>query len=474
MVSPGRASPGTVGQNTVSPDTVSSRPVTPHTVTRDIAQAGLVRMVGTVAVFPPCLAIIQVLATSHNYRQPVVAVVVWLAVLAAAAWLVPRLRDGGLSTGETTAAIAIAIGAVALIALARQPRAMPGSVDLAILGTVWLLVLVVVSRSALVWIPAALVVFAVHSALLVRNEGLNRLSLSELEAAGYISAAILITFAALRPTVAIHASMAARRSSLASKSAAERAAAAAIAQERRSRLAVLEKEALPLLRGIADGTLDATAADVRDSCARHAAALRHSLTGRPPGGRGLTGALEPTLRAARERGLLVDVQLIGDPGSPTAQLARAVRATVDAVLGALPAQQVTLTVLAEGGDDSNDTTGDDSTHGDESGSPDNTSPDPSGPDTDGPATSGPASDNPATSGPAANHRDPSAHDARDDDMKGNDVEMFLTFDAPGGDLPDLTRFGLDLPAAARWYAAVSAADSGGGYLEVSWRRDGAR
>ena len=469
MVSPGRASPGTVGQNTVSPgtvspDTVSSRPVTPHTVTRDIAQAGLVRMVGTVAVFPPCLAIIQVLATSHNYRQPVVAVVVWLAVLAAAAWLVPRLRDGGLSTGETTAAIAIAIGAVALIALARQPRAMPGSVDLAILGTVWLLVLVVVSRSALVWIPAALVVFAVHSALLVRNEGLNRLSLSELEAAGYISAAILITFAALRPTVAIHASMAARRSSLASKSAAERAAAAAIAQERRSRLAVLEKEALPLLRGIADGTLDATAADVRDSCARHAAALRHSLTGRPPGGRGLTGALEPTLRAARERGLLVDVQLIGDPGSPTAQLARAVRATVDAVLGALPAQQVTLTVLAEGGDDSNDTTGDDSTgddstHGDESGSPDNTSPDPSGP---------------AANGPAANHRDPSAHDARDDDMKGNDVEMFLTFDAPGGDLPDLTRFGLDLPATARWHAAVSAADSGGGYLEVSWRRDGAR
>jgi hypothetical protein len=30
----------------------------------------------------------------------------------------------------------------------------------------------------------------------------------------------------------------------------------------------------------------------------------------------------------------------------------------------------------------------------------------------------------------------------------------------------------DLPAAARWRATVNAADSGGGYLEVSWRKDG--
>ena len=95
------------------------------------------------------------------------------------------------------------------------------------------------------------------ASLLIRGEGLNRLSLSELEAAGYIIAAILIAFAALRPTLAVHVSLAARRASLASRSAAERAAAAAIGQERQSRLAVLEKEALPLLRGIADGTLDA-------------------------------------------------------------------------------------------------------------------------------------------------------------------------------------------------------------------------
>jgi hypothetical protein len=385
--------------------------VSPHTVVRDIAQAGVMRMVATIAVIPPCIALIQVLASSHNYRQPAVAVAVWLAVLGTAAWLVPRVRAGSLSAAETAAAVAIAVAAVALVALARKTHATPGSVDLAILGTIWLLVLVAVSRSALVWAPAALLVFAVHGLLLIRAEGLNRLSLSELEAAGYITAAILIAFAALRPTVAVHTRMAARRSSLASKSAAERAAAAAIGQERRSRLAVLEKEALPLLRGIADGTLDPAAADVRESCDRHAAALRHSLTGRPAGAGGLAAGLERTLRAARERGLLVDVQLIGDAGTPPPRLARAAQATLDEMLDALPPHQITLTIIADG-----------------------------------------------------------------DDRNGSDVELYLTFDMPPPGIPDLTRFARenDLPAAARWHAAVTAdADGGGGYLEISWRKDGA-
>jgi hypothetical protein len=399
--------------------------VSPHSAARDIAEAGLTRMVRTVAVVTPCMALIEVLANSHDYRQPAVAIAVWLAVLGAAAWLVPRVRTGGLSAGETAAAIAIAVAAVAVVGLTLDPHPLPGSVDLAILGTIWLLVLVVMSRSARVWIPAALIVFAVHSALLIHGEGLNRLSLSELGAAGYITAAILIAFSALRPTLAVHASMAARRSSLASRSAAESAAAAAIARERQGRLALLEREALPLLRAIADGTLDPADADVRDSCARHAAVLRHSLTGRPPGAGELAARLEPTLRAARERGLLVDVQLIGDPGTPPPRLARALLATVDAVLSALPPHQVTLTVLADVDE--------------------------------------------------MNGRDLNGADANADDPNGNDVELYLTFDAPLRSIPDLTRFARDndLPAAARWRASVSGADPGGGYLEVSWRKDGA-
>jgi hypothetical protein len=310
-----------------------------------------------------------------------------------------------LSAAETTAAIAIAIAAVTVVGAERSGRVMPGSVDLAILGTLWLLVVVALSAPTWVSVPAALTVYAVHSALLIRAQGLNPLTLSELEAAAYICAAFLIAAAVLRPTIAVHVSLAARRASLASRSAAESAAAEAIGQERQSRLAVLEKEALPLLRGIADGTLDPTAGDVRDRCGRHAAVLRHALTRGAPDVGDLASGLETALETARERGLLVTVQLVGDPGPAPPRLARAILATVDAVLGALPPQQVTLTVLAV----------------------------------------------------------------------GDEVELYLAFDTPSPGGPDLTHAAQqdDLPAAAHWRASVNAAEAGGGYLEISWRKDGA-
>ena len=287
-----------------------------HEVARDTAEVGLMRMVRTLAVILPSLALVQVLAYSRDYRQPAAAVVVWLAVLGAGAWLVPRLRTGGLAAGETAAAVLIAVAAVAAIGAAHRAHGASASVDLAILGTVWLLVLVVMSHPARKWIPGALLVFAVHGALLIRDGGLNPLSLSQLEAAGYIIAIVLTAFAVLRPTLDVHVSMAARQASLASRSAAERAAAAAIQQERKSRLAVLEQEALPLLRDIADGTLDPTKEGVSEECARHAAVLRHSLTGGAPAGGGLMAGLEPALGAAAARDLPVAVQVIGDPGLP--------------------------------------------------------------------------------------------------------------------------------------------------------------
>jgi hypothetical protein len=376
--------------------------VSPREVARDTVEAGLTRLLRALAVVLPCLALLQVLANSRDYRLPAVAIAAWLAVLGAGAWLVPRLRANGLATGETAAAVAVAVAAVAATGAVHRAHADPGNVDLAILGTAGLLALVIMSHSARVWIPVALLDFAVEGVLVVRAQGLNLVSLSQLAAAGYIIAAILIAFAALRPTLDTHVTMAVRQASLASRSAAERAAAAAIKQERRSRLAVLEKEALPLLRGIADGTLDPADTGVRQQCARHAAVLRDALTDGAPGGE-LVATLEQPLRAAGARGLPVTIQLIGDPGTPPPPVARAVLATVDAVLSALPPHQVVLTVLAA----------------------------------------------------------------------DDDIELYLTFGALLRAAPDLTRFGRDVPAAARWRACLAVTETGGGFLEVSWRRDGA-
>jgi hypothetical protein len=324
--------------------------VSHHTVARDTAEVGLMRLMTALAVILPSIALIQVLANPGDYRQPAVVIVVWLAVLGAGGWLVPRLRTGGLAAGETAAAILIMVAAVVATGAVHRARGGSASVDLAILGTVWLLALVVMSHPARVWIPAALLVFAVHCALLLHDGGLNPLSLSQLEAAGYIMVAVLIAFATLRPTLDLYASMAARQASLASRSAAERAAATAIQQERQSRLAVLEQEALPLLRGIADGTLDPAERGVREECARHAAVLRHSLTGGTAGGGDLVTRLEQVLRAASGRELAAPVQVIGDPGTPQPPVARAVLAAVDAVISPLPPHQVMLTVLASGDD----------------------------------------------------------------------------------------------------------------------------
>ena len=379
--------------------------VSPHKVVGDLAENGRLRLVGLISVVLPGLALIQALANPSDYRQPAAVIAVWLAVLSAAAWLTPRRRARVLSPAETAIAIAIALAAVTVVGAEHQADVMPGSVDMGIAGTLWLVVLVVLSAPPWVSVPAAAAVFAVHSALLIRAQGMHRLTLSELEAAGYITAAFLLAFAVLRPTIEVHATLAARRASLASRSAAERAAAVAIGQERQSRLAVLEKEALPLLRGIADGTLDPAAPEVRDRCARHAAVLRHSLTGHGPDGGELTGRLEPALQAARERGLLVTVQLIGDPGKVPGPIAGAVLTAVDAVLSRLPPDHVTLTVLAA----------------------------------------------------------------------GDDVELYLAFETPLPDNPGL--IGLpgpdDLPAAARWHAAVNRSETGGGYLDASWRKDDA-
>jgi len=324
--------------------------VSHHQAVRDVTESGLRRMVGAMAAILPLAALIQVLANLSDYRQPAVAVAVWLAMFAAAAWLVPRIGTGGLTRGEAAAAVLIAVAAAAGSGWEYRPHHGSASVDLAILGTVWLLALVALSYPARVWVPGALVVFAVHAALLTRAAGASPLSLTKLEVAGYILAAVLIVFAALRPTLAVHTSMTARRAALASRSLAERAAVAAVQEVRRSRLALLEMEALPLLRGIADGTLDPADDDVRERCARHAAVLRHSLTDRAPGAGALVAGLQPALQAATARGLLVNVQVIGDPGVPAPEVAHAVLAAVDAVLSALRSDQVVLTVLASAGD----------------------------------------------------------------------------------------------------------------------------
>ncbi len=255
-------------------------------------------------------------------------VAVWLSLLVAARWLIPCARRGGLTRGQ--AAVAVAVAAVSAVGWDRRPHSPAGALDWSIFGAVWLLAFVALSRPAWEWVPGALLVLAVNGFFVLRLLGTAALCISRLAAATYVVVVILSVFATLRPTLRVLAGLAARRAELAGHSAAERAAIAAIHEDRRDRLALLELEALPLLRGIADGSLDPAGEDVRQECARHATTLRRALADR-----------------ARRRGLQIEIRVVGDPGLPSCEVAQATLGAVDTVLRALPAQTVTLTVLTQ-------------------------------------------------------------------------------------------------------------------------------
>ena len=327
----------------------AGEPAAPRRVVADATESAAPRFVGAVAIVLPAALLVQALVDHTSYRHPVVPVVVWLGMLAAAVWLLPRARAGDLSNRQAVVAVLVAVAAVTAIGLDRRVHGAAGqTLDWTILGTVWLLALIALSCPAWLWVPGSGLVMGIHAVFVVRALGAGPLGLSRLAASAYAVVSILAVFAALRPALRMHAEMAVRRAALASRSAAERAAADAIGEVRRDRLGLLEMEALPLLRGIADGTLDPADPAVRGQCAQHAATLRRALVDRTLQEGGLLAGLEPVLRAARARGVPVEVQLIGDPGRPGREVVHAVRAAVDVVLRTLPPQPAVLTVMACG------------------------------------------------------------------------------------------------------------------------------
>jgi hypothetical protein len=309
------------------------------------------RVLGVVAALWQLAFLIQVLSYLHEYRDPLVPVVVWAALTAAAFWLIPRTRAGDLTGRASFCAMALVVVAVSLDGWAASMPGSAGTVDWSIFGSSWLIALVAVSRPAWEWACGAVATFAAHVAFSANLLGMPALGLSKLTASAHTLVVIGIIFAAIRPTLRAQARIAVRRAALASQSAAKADAAAAIREDRRVRLALLEAEVLPLLHAIATGTLEPADSAVRDRCARLATALRRSLTDGFRGDeQGLMAGLEPALRAASARGLLVNVQTIGDHGEPGPEVSAAALAAIDSVLATLPPQPVTLTVLASADD----------------------------------------------------------------------------------------------------------------------------
>ena len=78
--------------------------VTPQTAVAEATESAAPRFAGVFAIVLPAGLLLQALVDHHSYRHPVVPVVVWLGMLVAAAWLMPRARAGELRTGHAVAA----------------------------------------------------------------------------------------------------------------------------------------------------------------------------------------------------------------------------------------------------------------------------------------------------------------------------------------------------------------------------------
>ena len=121
-------------------------------VMQEAYDSELPRAVGVVAAIWQLTLLIQVLVYLHDYRHPVVPVAVWLGMLAAAVWLVPRARAGGLTGVQSAVAVAVALAAVVAIGWDRRSHGTAGTVDWSVLGTCWVLALVAVTRPAREWL----------------------------------------------------------------------------------------------------------------------------------------------------------------------------------------------------------------------------------------------------------------------------------------------------------------------------------
>ena len=91
----------------------------------------------------------------------------------------------GLGPAEALAAIGVAVAAVAAIGADHRPAVAAVDVNWTILGTIWLLALVALSRPARVWVPGALLIFGVHAVFVVRSLGGSPLGLARVTAGGY-------------------------------------------------------------------------------------------------------------------------------------------------------------------------------------------------------------------------------------------------------------------------------------------------
>ena len=94
---------------------------------QDVTEGAVPRFAAILAAVLPVGLLVQVLGELRDYRHPAVPVAVWLSLLAAAWWLIPRARGGGLTRRQAAVAVAVALAAVSAVGWDRRPHVPAGA-----------------------------------------------------------------------------------------------------------------------------------------------------------------------------------------------------------------------------------------------------------------------------------------------------------------------------------------------------------
>lgn len=301
---------------------------------RDYA-AGLRRTVASVAAVWLVALLLPLAASWDRYPRPWVALAAWLLLAGAVTSAVRISRGRALNRPEATALVLVAVvGALVMGGFGTRSQDVTSVINwYGVQGVTVLLILVAASRPAREWVVGAVFTDGVVLAVAVTRAGTEPVALTRLFAGSYGLWTLLIMVAAMGPVLLSTAAATTQAAAAEAEHLSHQESARAVHRDRRRRHQHLEAETLPLLRGIASGTLDPRAAIVRRACVVQATLLRRRLaTSAQPG---YLDRLETAIEAAEARGVSVHAQLAGDlidvPVAVRTEIVDAVGEALDAV-----------------------------------------------------------------------------------------------------------------------------------------------
>jgi signal transduction histidine kinase len=306
------------------------------------------RAVGTAALVILALVAVPLVAYPRLVHSVLAAGALWVALVAA---VVPAVRvtfRRPLSGREAAGLLAVLLAGVVAGGINTVGAAVVRIVDWPTIVLPAAMMLVTASRPTREWIIGCVLGTGALVAVVLPIGGAQPLVVVRLLSLIYGLWTIQLLVTTAGPVLNATVATTTRAAEADVELAARQQAATAIRRDRVRRLARLDADILPLLRGIAAGTVDPRETTVRRVCANRARTLRRRLLEHSGGPWGPWAELDAAIEAAEARGVRVVLQVDGDLGRIPPDVREHLVETLGAALRSVEGGQVMLTILGSG------------------------------------------------------------------------------------------------------------------------------